>query len=276
MKKLIMSAAAAFAALMLIAAPAQAQQPKVKEKVSVALAHEPPYTNYQPGGTLSGAAPDILFRILKEFGVKELDPKIHEFGAMIPSLQAGRVDVISTGLYINPARCKVVLFSEPDLCTAEGFIVAKGNPKEIRSFADVAAKESVRYGVCGGCSAEKRATESGVPRARITIAPDHQSGIKMLLDGRIDVYAAPDLALRAAATAMSATDRVEVLQVAGEPAKCSGVAFRNDQRELRDAFDQKLKALKNSGEYDTIVAKYGFDPSLAKSTSRATLCGGPN
>lgn len=275
MKKLFMSVAASFAALALFASPAQAQQ-KVKEKISVALAHEPPYTDYQPGGVLGGAAPEILFRVLKDFGVKELDPKIHEFGAMIPSLQAGRVDVISTGLYINPARCKVVLFSEPDLCTSEGFIVAKGNPKGIASFADVATKDSVRYGVCGGCSAEKRATESGVPRSRITIAPDHQSGIKMLLDGRIDVYAAPDLALRAAATAMSVSERVQVLQVAGEPAKCSGVAFRNDQRELRDAFDEKLKALKDSGEYDTIVSKFGFDPKLAKSTNRTTLCGGTN
>ncbi len=251
-------------------------QPKVKEKVAVALAHEPPYTNYQAGGTLSGAAPELLFRILQDFGVKELEPKVLEFGAMIPSLQAGRVDVISTGLYINPMRCKAVLFSEPDLCTAEGFIVAKGNQKAIKSFADVAANDSIRYGVCGGCSAEKRAIESGVPRSRITIAPDHQSGIKMLLDGRIDVYAAPDLALRAAATAMGAIDRSEILQVAGEPTKCSGVAFRNDQRELRDLFDQKLKALKDSGEYDKIVAKYGFDPKLAKSAKRTDLCAGPN
>ncbi len=275
MKKLLLSLAASLAALTLFATPAHSQL-KVKEKISVALAHEPPYTNYQTDGTLSGAAPEVLLRVMKELGVKELDPKIHEFGAMIPSLQAGRVDVISTGLYINPARCKAVLFSEPDLCTSEGFIVVKGNPKGIKSFTDVATIESVRYGVCGGCSAEKRATESGVPRSRITIAPDHQSGIKMLLDGRIDVYAAPDLALRAAANAMSASDRLDVLQVAGEPAKCSGVAFRNDQRELRDAFDQKLKALKDSGEYDTIVAKYGFDPKLAKSANRTTLCGGPN
>lgn len=275
MKRLLASIAASIAAATLLGSAVHAQ-PKLKEKISVALAHEPPYTNYVAGGTLSGAAPDLLFRILKEFGVKELDPKILEFGAMIPSLQAGRVDVISTGLYINPVRCKAVLFSEPDLCTSEGFIVAKGNPKSIKSFADVAAQEGVRYGVCGGCSAEKRATESGVPRSRITIAPDHQSGIKMLLDGRIDVYAAPDLALRAAATAMSATDKLDVLQVAGEPVKCSGVAFRNDQRELRDAFDQKLKALKDSGEYDTIVAKYGFDPKLAKTASRAALCQGPN
>lgn len=251
-------------------------QPKLKEKVAVALAHEPPYTNYQAGGTLSGAAPELLFRVLQDFGVKELDPKVLEFGAMIPSLQAGRVDVISTGLYINPMRCKAVLFSEPDLCTAEGFIVLKGNQKAIKSFSDVAANDGIRYGVCGGCSAEKRAIESGVPRSRITIAPDHQSGIKMLLDGRIDVYAAPDLALRAAATAMGAIDRSEILQVAGEPTKCSGVAFRNDQRELRDLFDQKLKALKDSGEYDKIVAKYGFDPKLAKAAKRTDLCGGPN
>lgn len=251
-------------------------QPKVKEKIVVGLAHEPPYTNFQAGGALSGAAPDLLLRIMKDFGVKELDPKVLEFGAMIPSLQAGRVDVISTGLYINPMRCKAVLFSEPDLCTAEGFIVPKGNPKSLNSFSDVAVNDNIRYGVCGGCSAEKRATEIGVTRSRITIAPDHQSGIKMLLDGRIDVYAAPDLALRSAAEAMGVTDRFEVRPVAGEPAKCSGIAFRNDQRELRDLVDRKLEALKQSGEYDKIVSKYGFDPKLARTAKRADLCGGAN
>ena len=64
MKKLIMSAAAAFAALMLIAAPAQAQ-PKVKEKVSVAPAgrHPPrrgprhPVSHHQ-GIRRQGAGPE--------------------------------------------------------------------------------------------------------------------------------------------------------------------------------------------------------------------------
>lgn len=255
---------------------AELDELKSRGKVSVALAHEPPYTDYQGSGEVGGAAPTLLMRIMKELGVGRIEPQLMEFAALIPSLQAKRADVISTGLYINPARCKVILFSEPDLCTSEGFAVRAGNPRNLRSLADVAANDKVTYGVCSGCSAEKRALEMGVPRARIVSVPDHQNGIKMLIDGRVDVYAAPDLALRAAVQKAAGGNALEVVEVAGETVKCSGVGFRKEAADLRDAFDQKLQALKASGEYDRIVRPFGFNPELAKAASRAKLCDGPN
>ncbi|KRW96014.1 ectoine/hydroxyectoine ABC transporter substrate-binding protein EhuB [Paracoccus sp. MKU1] len=240
-------------------------------EVTVALAHEPPYTDYQGSGAVGGAAPTLLMRIMSELGVEKIKPQLMEFAALIPSLQAGRADVISTGLYINPERCKAILFSEPDLCVSEGFAVVAGNPKKIQGLADIAADGGITYGVCSGCSAERRAVEMGVPRDRIITVPDHQNGIKMLIDGRVDVYAAPDLALRATVKNMG-LDNVEVVEAQGEPVKCSGVGFRRGAETLRDAFDAKLKALKESGEYDKIVSEYGFNPEFAKTVTREQLC----
>lgn len=254
--------------------PCMAMAAGFGDRITVGVANEPPYTIYEAGKPVTGAEPDILRRIATDMGVKEIDAKVLEFGAMIPSLQSRRIDVIATGLYINPARCKVVAFSEPDLCTSEGFVVLKHNPKNIHSFKGIADDKSIRYGVCGGCSAERRALEEGVARDRITIAPDHQSGIKMLLDGRIDVYSAPDLALRDAVAKMSKDAEVEVVAAAGEKPVCAAVAFRMDQKDVRDEFDAHLAKLKVSGEYDRIVSKYGFDPGLVKGATRADYCGG--
>ena len=52
----------------------------------------------------------------------------HEYGAMIPGLQAGRHDAVTAGLFMKPERCAAVAYSEPVLCDAEAMLVKKGNP----------------------------------------------------------------------------------------------------------------------------------------------------
>ncbi len=90
--------------------PCMAMAAGFGDRITVGVANEPPYTIYEAGKPVTGAEPDILRRIATDMGVKEIDAKVLEFGAMIPSLQSRRIDVIATGLYINPARCKVVAF----------------------------------------------------------------------------------------------------------------------------------------------------------------------
>ncbi len=67
--------------------------------------------------------------MFEKLGIKDLEASIAEYGAMIPSLQAGRVDAITAGLFMKPERCNAVAYSEPILCDAEALLVPKGNPK---------------------------------------------------------------------------------------------------------------------------------------------------
>ncbi|AMY67454.1 ectoine/hydroxyectoine ABC transporter substrate-binding protein EhuB [Frigidibacter mobilis] len=239
----------------------------------IAIANEPPFTAVAADGSVSGAAPDVAREVFKRLGVPEVVASISEYGAMIPGLQARRHDAITAGLFMKPERCAAVAYSEPVLCDAEAFLLPAGNPKGFASYEDIAADPQATIGAPGGGTEEKLALEAGVPRNRVIVVPDGQSGLKMLQDGRIDVYSLPVLSI-SDLIAKAGDDSVEMFApVVGAPVYCDGAAFRKGDEALRDAFDVELAAMKASGEFAAIIEPYGFSAAAAMSTSRAELCG---
>lgn len=264
--------------LALIAAPAAVMADKLDDLKAqgfarIAIANEPPFTAVAADGSVSGAAPDVAREVFKRLGVPEVVASISEYGAMIPGLQARRHDAITAGLFMKPERCQAVAYSEPVLCDAEAFLLPKDNPKGFTSFADIAADPTATIGAPGGGTEEKLALEAGVPRDRVIVVPDGQSGLKMLQDGRLDVYSLPVLSI-SNLLAKAADPNLEMLApVIGAPVYCDGAAFRKEDAALRDAFDVELAKMKESGEFAAIVEPYGFSAAAAMSTSRAELCG---
>ncbi len=241
----------------------------------IAIANEPPWTEVTTGGEVSGAGPDVARAVLAKLGVPDIVASISEYGAMIPGVQARRFDMVAAGLFIKPERCAAVAFSEPDLCDAESFMMKKGNPLGLKSFADIAAK-GAKVGVVGGGTEEKLAIEAGVDRANVIVVPDPQSGSKMLQDGRIDVYALPVLSISDLLTKANDPNLEMFAPVEGTPIFCAGVAFRKQDTDLRDAYDAVLAEMKANGEFAAIVEPYGYSADAAMQTSREKLCGGPN
>ena len=106
---------------------------RLKEQgyATVAVANEPPYSDIKTDGYVTGAAPDVARAVLNMLGVPDLKAEVIMYGAMIPALQARRVDMATSGLYIKPDRCESIIYSEPDLCGAEAFAVPVGNPNNL-------------------------------------------------------------------------------------------------------------------------------------------------
>ncbi|CAM5207852.1 Polar amino acid transport system substrate-binding protein OS=Castellaniella defragrans OX=75697 GN=HNR28_000821 PE=4 SV=1 [Castellaniella defragrans] len=267
--------AKAMAACALLCAPLLSSAAEhFNDTITLGVANEPPYTIYQVGKPVTGAEPDIVRAIVTKMGVKNINAEVLEFSAMIPSLLSGRIDVIAAGLYITPSRCKAVAFSEPTLCSGQVLAVLKNNPSHLHSLGDVAADKAIKIGVCSGCEVQKLALTAGVSSTNMLVAPDHQSGVQMLLDGRVQAYAGPDISIREAIEKLGVGAKVDVVEAQGIPAQCAAVAFRPDQAGLRDTFDKGLKELKASGEYTKIVSKYGFSPDLVQKATRASYCQG--
>lgn len=262
----------------LLAAPLPALADKLEDLKAqgfarIAIANEPPFTAVAADGLVSGAAPDVAREIFKRLGVPEVVASISEYGAMIPGLQAKRHDVITAGLFMKPERCAAVAYSEPVLCDAEAFLLPKGNPKGYTSYADIAADPAGKIGAPGGGTEEKLALDAGVPRDRVIVVPDGQSGLKMLQDGRIDVYSLPVLSISDLMAKAADPNLEMVAPVVGAPVYCDGAAFNKKDAALRDAFDVELAKMKASGEFAAIIEPYGFSAAAAISTSRAVLCG---
>ncbi|WP_106796484.1 ectoine/hydroxyectoine ABC transporter substrate-binding protein EhuB [Rhizobium sp. H4] len=263
--------------LVTAAAPVSAAADKLEQLkeqgfARIAIANEPPFTAVGADGKVSGAAPDVARVIFEKLGVKEVVASISEYGAMIPGLQAGRHDAITAGLFMKPERCSAVAYSEPILCDAEAFALKKGNPLKLTSYKDIADNPDAKIGAPGGGTEEKLALEAGVPRDRVIVVPDGQSGIKMLQDGRIDVYSLPVLSIHDLMAKAKDPNLETVAPVVNAPVYCDGAAFRKQDVALRDAFDVELKKLKESGEFAKIIEPYGFSAKAAMSTSREKLC----
>jgi polar amino acid transport system substrate-binding protein len=241
----------------------------------IAIANEPPWTMVTTGGEVSGAAPDLARAVLNKMGIKEIVASVSEYGAMIPGVQARRFDMVAAGLFIKPERCEAVLFSQPDLCDAESFMIKAGNPLNLKSSADVASS-GAKIGVVGGGTEEKLAIEAGVDRANIVVVPDPQSGAKLLQDGRIDVYALPVLSISDLLKKAEDPSLAMFAPVESTPIFCAGVAFRKQDGALRDAYDVALAEIKASGEFAAIIEPYGYSADAAMQQTRENLCGGAN
>ena len=275
--KLITAAAGVSTLALMLASSPSADDKKLDELKAqgfarVAIANEPPYTAVAADGKVSGAAPDVARAIFKKLGVADIVASISEYGAMIPGLQAGRHDVITAGLFMKPERCAAVAYSEPILCDAEALMVKKGNPMGFKSYEDIAKNADAKLGAPGGGTEEKLALNAGVPRDRVIVVPDGQSGLKMLQDGRIDAYSLPVLSINDLMKKANDPNLEIVAPVVGAPVYCDGAAFRKDDVALRDAFDVELKKMKESGEFAKIIEPYGFSAKAAMSTSREKLC----
>lgn len=281
--KAIAAAAAAFAVLagpFLLNKPAAAEDALEKLRkqgfARIAIANEPPFTAVKPDGTVSGAAPDVARAIFKKLGVEDVVASVSEYGAMIPGLQAGRFDVVTAGLFMKPERCRAVAYTEPVLCDAEAMAVKKGNPLKLQSYEDVANNPDARIGAPGGGTEERLALEAGVPRDRVIVVPDGQSGIKMLQDGRIDAYSLPVLSISDLLDKADDANLEMIAPVKGAPVYCDGAAFRKEDVALRDAYDKALAEMKQSGEFAKIIEPYGFSAAAAMATTREEQCGGSN
>ncbi len=276
------AAAAALAILggLAAAAPAHAEDPlaKLREQgfARIAIANEPPFTAVKPDGSVSGAAPDVARAVFKQLGVGDVVASVSEYGAMIPGLQAGRFDAVTAGLFMKPERCRAVAYSEPILCDAEAFAVKKGNPKGFKSYADIAHDPAAKIGAPGGGTEERLSLAAGVPRDRVIVVPDGQSGLKMLQDGRIDAYSLPVLSINDLLKKANDPGLEVVAPVQGAPVSCDGAAFRKQDTALRDAFDRILANMKTSGEFAKIIEPYGFSAAAAMQTSRDKLCAASN
>lgn len=278
MKKMIIGGIAAMTAVAAIAIGAQAQDnPKLDQLkelgfARIAIANEPPFTAVAADGKVSGAGPDVAQAVFERLGVPEVVASISEYGAMIPGLQARRHDVVTAGLFMKKDRCEAVAYSEPILCDAEAFLVKKGNPKGLNTYADIAAHADATIGAPGGGTEERLALDAGVPRDRVVVVPDGQSGLRMLQDGRLDVYSLPVLSI-SELVRLAKDDSLEMIApISDAPVYCDGAAFRKGDEALRDAFDVELAKLKETGEFAKIIEPYGFSAAAAMSTSREKLC----
>lgn len=249
--------------------------------VTIGIHNRVPWGYRDASGDVSGLEPDIIRAALAPLGVTDVEFVIGEFSTMIPGLLAGRFDMTAAGVAIKPERCKAVIFSEPDLTSGDGIIVAKGNPKNLHSFQDIIADPSVTLAGVRGSANTEHAVMAGVPDAQLVLFQDNISAVSAVTAGRVDA------AIMSAATAiatlsqndMPTVERAEPFELlkdenGEEVALYTAVAFRPSDADLRDLYNESLEKLKKDGTLHSIILDNGFtEENFPPRKTAASLCG---
>lgn len=244
-------------------------------EVRIGYANENPFAYTTPDGTVTGESPEIAKKIFAKLGVKKVDAVLTEWGALIPGLRAGRFDVIAAGMYVTPERCKQVAFADPQYQIPDTLLVLKGNPKNLKSYADVAKQPDTKLAVMAGTAELGYSRAAGIKDEQILQVPDTTAQLQAVRARRSD--AAVGTALTMKGLAAKGGPELEAIPNFTDDPKHIGygaLAFRPEDKDLRDAVNKELHAWLGTEDHLKTVAPFGFDKSNLPTKKTAELCGG--
>ncbi|GAA3409375.1 ectoine/hydroxyectoine ABC transporter substrate-binding protein EhuB [Paenibacillus hodogayensis] len=244
--------------------------------VTVGFANETPYAYATPDGKLTGEAVEVARVILSRLGIKEMNGVLTEFSALIPGLNAKRFDIITAGMFITPERSKEVLFANPEYSIGQAVAVQKGNPAGLASYADIAANKDTKVAVMVGAIEEQYLLKSGVAKEQIVTVPDQPSVISALQAGRVQAATMTGPALQAMLDSAKDDKLERVLEfeqptIDGKSVRGYGAAaFRPEDAEFVQAYNEELEKLKTSGELLELLKPFGFTEAELPGTAAAS------
>lgn len=281
----IIFAATLFIATTAVAADNPLQDKYRAEGARIGIAGYAPYGYKLPNGSFSGEQVELVRNVLKGMGITELEFVAMDFGALIPSLVAGRIDMGAAGIYVRPKRCEQVLFAEPTWGQGAAYVVKTGNPKNLHNFKDIAEADGATLAVLAGGTEETLAKKDGIPDSKLLKVGDKAAGISAVIAGRADGFALSAFAINdivlTAGELIGVESSGSITEIAGENYQGHGaIAFQKGEGDdlkanmaFRDAFQVGLKAYMDSGDYAKMASAWGFGPIDAPSKTMKELCG---
>ena len=213
-----------------------------------------PTAHLSPEGKPVGYFIDVSREILKALGVDGISATVTTFDAMIPGLQARQFDFIPAGLSITEPRCKVVLFTAPLLVQQDALYTAPGNPEGLSGYAAVAQNKNVKLAILAGSAQEAYAVKSGVERDRLVPVPDIQAGVAAVTGGRAHAFAVGQFTIE-----QPKEKGVDIIVDGDTPVTGVGFAFRKQEPEARNAFNEALDAMRADGRLEKLYTEAGYN-----------------
>jgi polar amino acid transport system substrate-binding protein len=213
----------------------------------------PPMQYVDSDGTLKGMRVDLGDAIIKRLCLASEHIRVDDFGTMIPGLQAGRWDIINTGVFFTEARAKVIYMVRYEY-EAISIVTRPGEADKIKSIDDLSGKT---VGVDIGGYEENKLKEhdaalkaKGLPGINIQIFNDTNITYQALRASQVDAVFTID------AVSKEYADRgIAAVAVHGLDPSPVAICFRN--KALAQAFADVLTQMRADGSYQALFDKYG-------------------
>jgi polar amino acid transport system substrate-binding protein len=218
----------------------------------------PPLGFFDENSVAVGSDIDLGTEIAKRLGVK---PEFANtpFSGIVPALQAKNCDAILSQLFDKPARREVIDFVDY-MNSSQSLLVAKGNPKNIKSLDDLSGvKVAVENGTTIQSLIEdqnKKFAAAGKAPAEVVVFPKDSDARQALQIGQVAVYGTT---LESAAYFLQKAGHI--FDIGGDPfAKIlTGIGIRKEDGELKTAVQAALDSMKADGTYLKILTKWGME-----------------
>jgi polar amino acid transport system substrate-binding protein len=218
----------------------------------------PPLGFFDENSQPTGSDIDLGNEIAKRLGVK---PEFANtpFSGIVPALQAKNCDAVLSQLFDKPARREVIDFVDY-MYSSQALLVAKGNPKNIKSLDDLSGiKIAAENGTTIQSLVEeqnKKFTEAGKAPAQLVVFPKDNDARQALQIGQVDVYGTT---YESAAYFLQKAGHI--FDIGGDPFGkiLTGIGIRKDDQELKAAIQAAFDSMKADGSYVAILKKWGME-----------------
>ena len=238
----------------------------VENGVTLTYIVDPPNVYEADDGSITGASAEAIKAILAKLDITNLSYQNVPFDTTIPTLTSGRAELTSFIFNIKPDRCSEVAFANPVYIDRDGAMVQKGNPKNISSYDDLVADESIKIASIRGDAHLDWFKAYNIADSRVQQFDGLPQAIDAVVTGRADVYINGMVNL--AGGLLQGGDDVEIAApfdgpiIDGEEMVSIGsFATSYDNIDLLNAINAVIADMINSGELGEIMGPLGYPAS---------------
>lgn len=264
MKKLLLFLTAMVAAITLTACSNSSSSSnkldEIKQKGKIVLGVSPDYAPYEfitsENGErkVVGADIDLANKIAEKLGV-QVEIQEMAFDSLIAAVNAGKVDMIISGINPTEERKNAVDFSDTYFVSNQAFVIG-ANAEDITSLDQLKDK---KIGVQKGTTNEAYAKDQlKIPESNIQALTDVPSLLQDLKNGKIDVVLIPG---DVAKIAMNKSNDIKIASVVDEndpEAAGMAIAFKkagDANKELLEQVNAVIKEVKEQNFFEQALDK---------------------
>ena len=197
------------------------------------------------GSDIVGIDAEIAGAIADQMGMDLVIEDI-AFDSLIPELQSGKADFVAAGMTVTEDRLVNVDFSDTYATAVQSVIVT--NDSDIASVDDLAGKKiGVQQGTTGDLYATDDFGDENVDRY-----PKGVDAVQALVPGKVDAVIIDN---EPAKVFVGDNEGLKLLDTAYAEEEYA-IAVKKGNTELLDQINAAIAELKDSGEVESIVAKY--------------------
>jgi polar amino acid transport system substrate-binding protein len=148
---------------------------------------QPPLSVVNKKGELIGLDIDIARAMAKALGVNLKFAQM-PFAELLPALEAGKVDMVLSGMTITGERNRKVAFVGPYLVTGKGILAVAQRFAALQEAKGLDTPE-VTVATLKDSTSQKF-VETSLPKAKLIPVASYDEGIDLLLKGKVDVIVA--------------------------------------------------------------------------------------